>query len=622
MRTKEPQNAISIKNILSEDIYSIPIYQRNYEWDKPQISKLIDDIDGASNNYYLGTLVTAKKDGAFELIDGQQRHTTLNLIKAVLEEKGKEFNLKFDARKECNVFFENLKNTGGNDLYENSQSKNLNNGIAIIKDVFLEKSISLDKFKDRFYNNTYIFRTELPEETDLNHYFEIMNNRGEQLENHEILKAQLMNAFSQEPQKSEAFSEIWDACAYMGDYIWRNFKKEQLENLEVKNSLKLENWTIINKKQESVETSSNNQIYNSQNLISSIIIKHQLNDDFTQQEQEKTHKYRSVVDFSTFLLYVLTILNKSAEVSFDDKKLLVTFDKEKENPAPTKMFSASFSETFIKELLRLRFYFDKYIIKQDLSSENNDKEKWGIRGFKFKENSFQTEEKTFENADYWEDKIEMFQAMFYYASVSNSKKDWLLNILKDNNKDAGQLYCCIFKHFKNEINELKIVELKYHVTTKVFYYFEYMLWEYYYDFLRGGHKNDEKNYGNVEYLNEKINKNLSLFSSFRFRQLNSQEHLLSQDKFIKLKESLNVDENDLDYFKNLCLISTNENSSASNDNHFEKKQRFKSNNLSLKRLMMFERFDNDIWGKIEMNNHQVDMQNLLDFYKNKQSEQF
>jgi len=616
MKAKEPQNAISIEKILSEDIYTVPIYQRNYEWDKPQISKLIDDINGAANNYYLGTLVTAKKDDVFELIDGQQRHTTLNLIKAVLEEKGKEFNLRFDARKECNLFFNNLKNNGVEVLYDNVKSKNLRNGIDIVKDIFFEKSISKDDFKNKFYNKTYIFRTELPAETNLNHYFEIMNNRGEQLENHEILKAQMMSAFKSDQQKSDAFSEIWDACSYMGDYIWRNFKREQFERLLNNNSINLENWNSINNNS---EDDSDLHKSNSGNSISDIINNHKIPDRFTQEEQEKAHKYRSVIDFSTFLLYVLSIIKNRIDFNFDEKKLIDMFEEYKVEIDSEKKFSIDFSEAFIKELLRLRFYFDKYVIKQDLSTGNNE-QNWGIRSFELKDQSFQTKERTYENPDDFsnESKIEMHQAMFYYASVSNNKKEWLINILKNQIEDAKELYSMIFKYFQVEIKDIIIEKQKYpEVNTKVFYYFDYMLWEFYTDFLRGDSKNNMAVPEDLGFLFEKIKNNLNLFSTFKFRQLNSKEHLLSQDKFHKLKEKLKVDEEDLNYFKNLCLISSNENSSAGNNNHFEKRELFRSNNSSLKRLMMFESFDNQNWGSIEMNNHQNDMQKLLDFYKNK-----
>lgn len=82
---KEIKEAITIEKVLNEDTYIIPIYQRNYEWEQPQIERLIRDINsiGENEQYYLGTLVTFRRDdSSYELVDGQQRHTTLNLIKA------------------------------------------------------------------------------------------------------------------------------------------------------------------------------------------------------------------------------------------------------------------------------------------------------------------------------------------------------------------------------------------------------------------------------------------------------------------------------------------------------------------------------------------------------------
>ena len=231
------KEALAIEKILNgDDTYIIPIYQRNYEWEQPQIDRLIRDVNSIEEDerYYLGTLVTFKRDdGSYELVDGQQRHTTLNLIKAVLDKKT-FFNLKFQARSECEHFFRELSRDI-DDLPENPKTKNLKQGIDIIKSVFNE-IIPTDKdkeiFREKFFKRTYIFRTELPKETELNHYFEIMNNRGEQLEKHEILKALLMNELKEDKNR-EVFAQVWEACSFMGDYIWNNkLPKELLEKEE------------------------------------------------------------------------------------------------------------------------------------------------------------------------------------------------------------------------------------------------------------------------------------------------------------------------------------------------------------------------------------------------------
>ena len=70
--------------------------------------------------------------------------------------------------------------------------------------------------------NTCLFRIEVPEHTDLNRYFEVMNTRGEQLEQHEILKANLMSYLSNKNERT-LFAKIWDACSNMDGYVQMHF---------------------------------------------------------------------------------------------------------------------------------------------------------------------------------------------------------------------------------------------------------------------------------------------------------------------------------------------------------------------------------------------------------------
>lgn len=49
----------------------------------------------------------------------------------------------------------------------------------------------MDKFKEYFLNHVHIIHYRVPKDVELNHYFEVMNSRGEQLEKHEIVKAKL-----------------------------------------------------------------------------------------------------------------------------------------------------------------------------------------------------------------------------------------------------------------------------------------------------------------------------------------------------------------------------------------------------------------------------------------------
>ena len=68
--------------------FFVPSYQRGYRWGTAEVCRLLDDIFAlkgqggqANKNYCLQPIVVKNSgDGTFEVIDGQQRLTTLFLI--------------------------------------------------------------------------------------------------------------------------------------------------------------------------------------------------------------------------------------------------------------------------------------------------------------------------------------------------------------------------------------------------------------------------------------------------------------------------------------------------------------------------------------------------------------
>lgn len=83
----------TISRILTEQIrYEIPPYQRPYSWEKGNVEQLLDDVweayEADDAEYFIGSLITIEraKDALYEVVDGQQRLTTLNLIFARLRD--------------------------------------------------------------------------------------------------------------------------------------------------------------------------------------------------------------------------------------------------------------------------------------------------------------------------------------------------------------------------------------------------------------------------------------------------------------------------------------------------------------------------------------------------------
>jgi hypothetical protein len=83
----------TIGQILTESLrYEIPPYQRPYSWNQDNVRELLEDVEEAFNEedpeYFIGSLITIERERnvLYEVVDGQQRLTTLNLIFARLRD--------------------------------------------------------------------------------------------------------------------------------------------------------------------------------------------------------------------------------------------------------------------------------------------------------------------------------------------------------------------------------------------------------------------------------------------------------------------------------------------------------------------------------------------------------
>jgi uncharacterized protein with ParB-like and HNH nuclease domain len=78
-----------IENVLRKGQYIIPGYQREYDWTEENINEFLNDIkDSNEKNYFIGHMVCeGNYNGAtFEVIDGQQRITTITIMLSVIRD--------------------------------------------------------------------------------------------------------------------------------------------------------------------------------------------------------------------------------------------------------------------------------------------------------------------------------------------------------------------------------------------------------------------------------------------------------------------------------------------------------------------------------------------------------
>src|SRR5699024_10850941 len=159
----------------------------------------------------------------------------------------KEQNIEFESRPKSTQTLELLLNENL-ETYEHLHEAKLNpaiiNGYKSISEVMESKFITpnnenqqstttLEEFCDYLFQYVQIARVPVPDETDLNHYFEVMNNRGEQLEKHEIIKARLLSIIEEAKEKDietddkklakALIHDVWEACANMNKYVQYGF---------------------------------------------------------------------------------------------------------------------------------------------------------------------------------------------------------------------------------------------------------------------------------------------------------------------------------------------------------------------------------------------------------------
>ena len=254
----------SVLDIFRGTEYRVPIYQRNYAWTKDEIEQLLNDINdinvSSDGNYYLGSLIVNQLGANYyDVIDGQQRLTTLFLMLSFLNNSSvNKKSLSFEAREKSNKTLYEIDAIKDSEMELDKEpwySDEIIDGYVVIKNYFnqmQEKDSSfVEKFKIKM-ESIIIIRTQVPKDIDLNHYFEIMNTRGEQLELHEIVKAKIISAINSDDENLDKKDKmiaatIWDACAQMDNYVQMNF------SIDVRNSLFGDNWdTFVKTKYEEI----------------------------------------------------------------------------------------------------------------------------------------------------------------------------------------------------------------------------------------------------------------------------------------------------------------------------------------------------------------------------------
>jgi len=606
--------------LIENSIFRIPLYQRPYSWKEQHIEQLLIDLSNhepKDKKYFVGNIVLsqASKENdktTYDVIDGQQRLTTIFLI-STLAREGKLFSslkLSYEIRKEDKEFLEELRAENGEVnkcKTENSANPQFKSNINTIRKFLNEKKYEKQDLCELLAKVNLVF-TILPENTDITKYFEIMNNRGKQLEKHQILKAKFLNRLN---GKTAKYAKIWDACSNMDVYIEDFlFKDAEDKKAEFRKKL-LTDFSI-----ESISSDNNTE-------ANSTIIE-LLKPESKGEEKDSTEsfkEYSSIVKFPIFLLHCLKLYAKN-DITLDDNKLIEHFNNNFFNgkTLPDKQ------KEFMNFMLKQRILFDYFIFKRD-SSEN--KKPFFEEIILNEKNSFKTN-----------NELLMIQLLFNISSNYQSQ-EWLSVVLQwlntnfkiENNKIADNFYSDYLKFLEcfdrelakerlcngtliDKINsylkqentacdddknfEYKLNEILHQGTSTPHYWFyklDYLLWK------------DKNILNQLSKRFEKFDK-----SNFRLSRLNSIEHIHPQSK-CKEWEEQNVDKcTKVDCFGNLALISNHMNSALNAQEGQNKRQDIQKqlNNgtiESLKMILVYSKYEK--WTQEECDTHQKEMINLL-----------
>lgn len=601
---------IPLKDITVHDLYNgdpvtyeIPIYQRNYAWEKEEIAALIQDVYNAFSSkkerYYIGTLVTFHKgDQIFEVIDGQQRLTTIFLILRAMDITCKK-RLTYKARRNANSTIASLNiSTEKKDDMDYGIKRGFDFAESSLGDIVTSHQ---EDFKRYFQSNVHIIHYQVPKDIDLNHYFEVMNSRGEQLEMSEIIKARLMEKLS-DLDKAK-FNRLWECCSEMNIYVQQKYdaKTERKEDVVKIFGAELSDFMI----------SSFDELPPVQGASRKLSINNILlagNISAVKDDNTKGDSFQPIMDFSNFLLIILK-LTKIEDETFqiedfilDDKELLNQFDKVK--------FDESLVKEFGYNLLKAKFLLDNYVVHHSCEDDTIENNPWKLQYWQ-KVDKKNCSNLAGDGNNGLQVQLVHLLSMFEVSFTARQRKNYLfyclLYLFRNDRKDL-KAYCSFLSDLADKYfwdvymvpsnlnernvplsgcfdqvllpkNKLNIVKEKRNsdfnsiygngsspskgIPLFIFNYLDYKIWEKYFISLRGQELKKENPIRKAFFEELGCSDfDLRLFDQFYFsRTRRSLEHYFPQANVNGLEM---LDENKINCLGNYAMIGSEANSSGSN----------------------------------------------------------
>lgn len=608
---------LNVKQIFKSK-YIIPLYQRNFAWGEEQICQLLQDIyesiKAKDQHYYIGSLVTIKRqDDSFEVIDGQQRLTILALISYVLQFRI-DTEIHYDSRPEVEQFLQSLASR-----VDISSSDPLTSHFCAAIETIKGEIVNIadadkEEFRDYVLNNVCIVREIMPKDTDVAAYFEILNNRGEQLQEHDIVKAILLGKLKDNPKLSKVCATIWDACSQMDERIQKAFDPKIRKVLfgDGYNSFTLDD---NNYKKIFASIDTENIITEGRTLDDILNNNVSANNACKYEEEDvpEVDREQSIIDFPNFLMHVMKLYynerlegdNEIDEIRLYDKYLLKTF----------RLIENYIDATeFFYRLLKCRTVFDRYVVKTNFIS-NNDEEgrEWSLlRPYRYTDEKRNRSQLKFCNTfDKKQDMIikaisciQVCHPSKYYKNYLQTLLGWFkdidsIDISEDEYLTKLNKYICDDLKNASKYVETEVYKPELQGTSTshaLLDYIDYLIWNIKARNLpiNGEMKDD----GKVKEWSK-----ISELKDFRFQYWNSVEHHYPQHRKEEFAQE-GVDDFLLNCLGNIFLIGKSTNSRLSDKNPKDKAAMYDNHsNLAPNRQLIYKITQNEGWGELQIKSH-------------------
>lgn len=599
--------------LTAQDLFfTIPIYQRLFEWNVEHIDTLLSDLKkeyeqtNGTGDYYIGMLTATQ---AHELVDGQQRFTVMMLLGSVLQtydEVWTEFlvhnqkvRLAFSSRPNDDLYLLSLieQSSSGNPSYQNLMMKNAHQRIA----AFMSTEISSSGEKKRafakyVYEHLSFFISTLPaaySPRDLNKYFERMNTSGKNLEQHEILKVKLLSNLE---KSIDTYMELWNKLADMDTLLIRRRESNDPLSERKSKALRADIATIISQKLINGSLDAGEEDETTIDAIKSSSVA-------PKKEQRSNQDARGILSFPYLLLLVLYRMLPRSEKDrisltefFNPAHLISTF--EQHLPFHGTNVDKGRIQEFMEQLVRARLALDICFIRLTDT------------GYTLDMNMSEDESA--------QSPLLMFQAMLYVSSSNYTHYRWFGMLMDEIDKQglpkAQKLYQSLRRRADTMFPLPSYTELTYGGDNRYWFWrLDFHIWE---------HRNELlPKTSSVEGKPEELDMGLKIAEQYVFRRNRSIEHVAPQHPQTNSSMSWDETETDAqlrDSFGNLVMISQGLNSSLKNESYEVKKAHVqaycnssKTGSIeSLKLLMLHLDYPN-AWTRESIEEHGHKMYRLL-----------